>query len=142
MVGKYRNPPPFSKLRTIALETLSFTVYFKPSCGDIYRPYTHCGRRQFMLLRSAHCRRDEFFTLHILQQRQYVPKCAMYSVAPVYNTLRGFLGRLYTERERKREKEREREREYIIILINSRYLNSMFVFIQMQTDRQDMIITR
>ena len=56
MVGKYHNPPPLPKLRTIALETLSFTVYFKPSWGDIYRPYTYCNRRQFMPLRSAHCR--------------------------------------------------------------------------------------
>ena len=55
MVGKYHNPL-LSKLRTIALETLSFTVYFKPSCGDIYRPYTYCHQRQFMPLRSAHCR--------------------------------------------------------------------------------------
>ena len=41
----------------------------------------------------------------------------------------GCLNRLCTERERKRE--RERERGYNFFLLNSKYLKSMFVFIQM-----------
>ena len=100
-----------------------------------------------MPLRSAHCRPKAYIVAGMnflpciyCRQRQYVTKCATYSVAPVYNTLRGFWGRLYTERERERERERARERVYNNF--DKFKILKFHVCVHPNVDGQNMIITR